>query len=161
MKPLLYSVRASFVVFALIVATLTMSFRSKTAGNVRWASQVTKLGNGIAEINFTANIPAGWHIYSQSMDGASGPLPTTFEFEPAHGEFELEGKTNELGKLTSVYEPAFEMDVNYYEGTVSFKQRVRYKEGEPVELKAIVSYMLCNENECKPPVDEELTIIIE
>ncbi len=161
MKPLHFSARAYFVVFALVVATLTMSFRAQTAGNVRWSSQVTKLGNGIAELNFTANIPAGWHIYSQSMDGAKGPLPTTFEFEPAKGAFELEGTTNESGKLTSVYEPVFEMDVNYYEGTATFKQRVRYKEGEPVQLTAIVSYMLCNENECKPPVDEELTIIIE
>jgi DsbC/DsbD-like thiol-disulfide interchange protein len=153
--------KAAFVVVAILVTTLTMSFRAQTANQVRWTNQITKLGNGEAEIKITGNIPAGWHIYSQSMEGSYGPLPTTIEFEPTSGEFQLEGKTNEMGKLTTIYEPTFEMDVNYYEGTVTFKQRIRYKDGSPVALRAVISYMMCNASECMPPVDEEMSITIE
>jgi|GEM_PF-2924081 len=124
---------------------------------VGWSTKLVKLGNGEAEVQFIAEIPAGWHIYSVSMPGNNGPLPTIISIDPNSNGVEAVGKTVESQPKT-MYEPAFETKVSYFEKEAVFKQRVRYKEGESKQIKATVEYMMCTEDQCLPP--DELNIII-
>ena len=53
-----------------------------------------------------------------------GPLPTEFIFEGLDTAFELLGKTEE-SKTVTAFDPVFEMDLSWFEGKATFRQKIR------------------------------------
>lgn len=128
---------------------------------VNWSTKVVKTGTDEAEIQFIAEIPSGWHIYSKAVDGTTGPLPTNINLQPVSGNFQAEGNVTESSHVISKYEQAFETSVSYFENKAIFVQKIKYTNTEPVKMKAVIEYMMCNSSECRPPDEIVLPLTVE
>ena len=123
---------------------------------VDWKVNTTKLENDTYKVELIATVEDGWYIYSQHID-EGGPKPTEFLFKGKG--FELSGKTDEASKKTvEGFDPAFELDVKKFGGTVTFTQVVKKVEKNPTMTASIV-YMSCNDEMCLPPKRLQLPVI--
>ncbi len=109
-------------------------------------------------ISFTAKIEEGWHMYSQSIDESLGPVATSFQFEENNKEFKLIGKTMEPTPITQ-YDKNFEGELSYFEDSVQFTQKLKVKSS--AELTGKITFMVCTEEMCLPPVDIDFNLMID
>ena len=145
----------------LILSFVVLGFHSNAQNAVTWSTAKEKVeeeGNTYLII-FHANIADSWHLYSQELSSQdAGPLPTEFAFD-VNKNITLIGKvTEDKGKMHSVMDEAFGVQVNYYDGQVTFTQKVKIK-SDKASLSGSVYYMVCNEEMCVPK-DMEFDIII-
>jgi len=123
---------------------------------VKWKFSVKPLENNEYEISASATIEDTWHVYALSVSDkadAIGPIPTTLKVN-AGPDFEMVGKTKE-GKYITHFDPNFEMDLNYFEKSAVFKQKIKAKSDKPFTVSGVVEYMACNDERCIFP-DPEL-----
>jgi DsbC/DsbD-like thiol-disulfide interchange protein len=109
-------------------------------------------------IMIKATIDKGWHIYSQHV-AEGGPVKTTFTFDPDK-KYQMAGKTLEPKPVTR-YEKAFGMDVNFFEHSVVFQQKVKLNSSGPVTVTGSLEYMTCNDERCLPPDTVPFTVVIK
>lgn len=102
-----------------------------------------------SQVVMKAEIEEGWHIYSQYVNSAAGPIPTSFTFAP-NKKVKIKGKTKEP-KPIEEYDHNFEANLLFFENKVEFTQPVKVKENTVYNLT--ITYMVCNEEMCLPPVD--------
>src|SRR5690606_12336776 len=110
---------------------------------VKWSTETKDLGNSQYEVLLHAKIDPGWHMYSQQhpADGIGIPATITFESNP---NVELVGKTTEIGKLLDKYSELFKQQEKYYEGKVTFKQKIKLKSDKPTEVKFSAETQVCD-----------------
>ena len=130
----------------LYIAVLLSSFSSNAQQPVQWDFSYNQTNE---TVELTATIEDGWHIYSQHLKENAGPIPTSFEFNK-NPLIKLKGKTKEPVAVEK-YDVNFESDLSYFEHNVSFTQKIRPKEA--TSISGTVTYMVCNETMCLPPVD--------
>jgi hypothetical protein len=95
----------------------------------------------------TASLAPGWHLYSQSLK-EGGPMPTRFTFD-AGDDYRLAGPTEETGIAKKFIDDTYEMEIIWYTGVVSFRQKVILNEANAA-IKGKVEYMTCNNEVCIP-----------
>lgn len=116
---------------------------------VDFTFNVKRLSDTEAELQMTATIETGWHVYSLDISDESMVLPTEISFQKGEG-YELVGDPKEP-------KPIFEFDQNageklkYHEDKVTFTQRIRLKGSADVVVKGELSFMVCNDRMCLPP----------
>lgn len=135
---------------ALLVALPTMAQIYKP---VKWKMEQSDLGNNEYELSFTATIEDHWHLYSQNLPSEDGPVATFFDYKVADG-LALSGKTTEHGDMVTEYDPNFDMELNYYEHTVTFKQKFTGTGTVTGEY----GYMVCDAEKCLPPDYTEFSV---
>jgi len=113
---------------------------------------------GNQTIEFTASLAKGWHLYSQHIEQGSGPVPTSFSFEQLAG-IKLKGKVEEPESIRK-YDQSFEATLNFFEGKVTFIQHISKTTKKASTITGSITYMLCNDTMCLPPVDLPFTIEI-
>lgn len=113
--------------------------------HVKWIVSVSKQNSGSAVLVMNAVIDRGWHLYSMKMDD-DGPMPTTISFAP--GNYKLVGDTKEIGEPVTEYNNTFQMNITWYERSVVFTQKLRYR--SPVAVKGSIDYMVCSSDLCMP-----------
>jgi thiol:disulfide interchange protein DsbD len=101
-----------------------------------------------AEIVFTANIDAGWHVYSTDL-GSGGPIAASFNVVKMDGA-EAVGKLQPRGKEIKQFDKLFEMDVRYFEGSAVFAQKIRFTK-PAYDIDCYLEYGACNDQNCLPP----------
>ena len=109
------------------------------------------------QILIKADIEAGWHLYSQYVDDAIGPVPTSFEFREDPNVVFV-GQVDEPESIKE-YDPNFEGELNFFKDEVVFIQNVEVK--SPSTVLGTVTFMVCNDTMCLPPVDEIFKIEIQ
>jgi len=125
---------------------------------VKWAFTAQKKSTGVYDIKLAATVPEPWHIYSQKTP-AGGPLPTKISFS-TNPLLSIAGATAEDGKVKTIHDKSFGVDVIYFQGNVSFVQPVKLKAAVKTSLHGTVEYMVCNDNKCLPPVTIPFDIIL-
>jgi hypothetical protein len=144
----------------LILSFVVLGFHSNAQNAVEWSTTKEKVEkeDNTYLIIFHANITDSWHLYSQHLPSpGAGPLPTEFAFD-VNENIELIGKvTEDKDKMHSVMD-AFGVQVNYYDGDVTFTQKVKIK-SDLASLSGFVYYMICNEIMCVPK-DMEFDIVV-
>lgn len=134
--------------------TLTLMLLAALMVNAQMAKPVhmssTLKTNGTAEgeIIFSGSIDPGWHVYSTDL-GSEGPIPATFHVEKKDG-IELVGKLTPRGKEIAKFDKMFEMNLRYFEGSVTFVQKVRFTKPN-YTIDAYLEYGTCNDESCLPP----------
>ena len=124
---------------------------------VKWTNSVNDNGDGKYTLVLTADINDGWHIYDlQNYEG--GPNPTTIRFVAGEGA-ELDGAMRQLSSPVKIYDDIFGMEIGYFEKKAVFEQDVRLS-AQSATVKAEVEYMACNDQNCIPPTEEEITFSI-
>ena len=109
-------------------------------------------------IEFSASIAKGWHLYSQHIEEGAGPVATSFTFKELEG-IKLKGKVEEPESIRK-YDQSFEATLNFFEGKVTFVQHITKTTKQTVTISGSITYMLCNDTMCLPPVDVPFTIEI-
>ena len=125
---------------------------------VSWKTEIKELENGRFELQMTASIEEGWHLYSQSLPSDDGPIATGFTLKEST-DFLIEGKVNEPKPKTE-FDPNFDMDLNYFEDEVTFTQVIKSNVTDAYKMTAEVYFMVCDAEKCLPPeyVDLEFDI---
>ena len=129
----------------LILSFVILGFHSNAQNAVKWSTTKEKVEkeDNTYLIIFHAKIGSDWHLYSQDLPSPNaGPLPTEFAFD-VNQNIELIGKvTEEKDKMHSVMDDGFGVQVNYYDGEVTFTQEVKLK-SDLASLSGFVYYMIC------------------
>src|SRR5690606_33090562 len=86
---------------------------------VKWSTETKDLGNNEFEVMLHAKLDAGWHMYSQQHPDDGIGIPATLDFEKSK-DYELIGKTVEIGKLLDAYSELFMQQEKFYENKVTF-----------------------------------------
>jgi len=114
---------------------------------VTWTFSHKKISADEFELSFTAKVEPTWHLYSQ-IETPDGPLPTIFEFELSK-DYTLIGKTREP-KPHEANEPMFDNQlVRYFDGSVTFTQKIKALTSKPFSVVGIIDGMACNESQCQ------------
>ncbi|MDN3584899.1 protein-disulfide reductase DsbD domain-containing protein [Mucilaginibacter flavus] len=144
------------ILTTLSIITSTFAF-SQILTPVKWSYASKKIDNEQVVVFVKATIDKGWHIYSQHVaDG--GPVKTSVTFAKNEA-YALTGTTTEP-KAVSKFEKAFGMDVQYFEHSVIFQQKIKLKAGQG-SVTGTINYMACNDKQCLPPEDVEFTIVVK
>lgn len=98
-------------------------------------------------ITFTGTIGSGWHVYSPTEK--NGPIPATFNIDKIEGAKVVGGlKANKAA--TEKYEDMFGAKVSFYEGSVTFTQKLKIT-GKTYSVEGFLEYGACNDQSCLPP----------
>jgi hypothetical protein len=143
---------------AVLLLLAKVSF-GQVANPVVWDFTAKKINAATYEVNFTATLKKGWHLYSQATP-EGGPEPTTFNIAK-NPLLTLVGMLNEVGKLEQRFEPLFGVDVKQYSDKVVFLQRITIKGKAKTALTGTVRFMSCNEEMCLPPQTQKFTIHLQ
>lgn len=145
---------AAFLLLAANIVTAQM-----VKNPVQWTATSKKVGDKTYEIHLTANLPDGWHIYSQSTP-EGGPEPTKISFTK-NPLVVISGDTKETGKLESRFEPLFGVDVKQYSNNVNFVQTVKLKANVKTSVDVSVYYMVCDDQQCLPPSTKKFSLALK
>ncbi len=137
----------------LLIVSLFCVFLSFGQEKVTWEFSYD---DGTNTIKIHADIEDGWHLYSQKLDNEFGPIPTNFEFVP-NENYNLVGTTEEPTPIKE-YDDNFEGEMNFFKDEVVFTQKIENVDASTIN--GVVTYMVCNDVMCMPPVDLEFTITI-
>ena len=73
----------------------------------------------------------------------------------------FDGKVAEIGKLEKVNDPNFKSEVLYFSNNVQFVQTAKLKAKATTTVSGTVEYMVCNDEECLPPVKKLFDIKLQ
>lgn len=139
----------SFLVAILLVVS-SIGF-GQMVEPVKWKASVINLPNNEAEIEVKASIDAGFHLYSiqPSTDPNVFALPTELKLKADPANFELIGQTTE-GKYITHYDDMQGGEVNYFENSAVFKQKIKILGTAPFTIKGTIDGQSCNDRACYP-----------
>ena len=138
------------LLFFLCLAVSAFSFsQEKVVWNVQYNA-------ALKQIEFRATIAGGWHLYSQHIQNDIGPVPTTFVFNDL-STVKWEGDVTEPQPIRE-YDENFEASLDFFKDEVVFIRKITA--GSKGVITGYVTYMVCNETMCLPPVDHEFTVTI-
>ncbi len=115
---------------------------------VKWTFAVKNETDKEATLVLTATIEKHWHLYSQFIKD-NGPVPTSFTFKPSN-DYKAVGKVKEP-KPIEMYDKNFDMDLLFFDGKVSFTQKVAKLTDQPFKITGTLEYMTCDDEKCLPP----------
>lgn len=119
---------------------------------VKWTYELKKTSTKTADIVLKASIDKGWHLYGMNIP-ENGPVPTKIVFEKLTGA-NAEGQIQALSKLKEVYDPNFDMKLNWYANEAIFVQKISYTDAAKMNVKGYVQFMSCNDESCLPPTKD-------
>jgi thiol:disulfide interchange protein DsbD len=123
---------------------------------VDWEISVEEGDGNTADLVFKATIDEGWHVYATELPSEMGPIPTSVTLEEGD-EFEALGKAKG-GKYKTEYDPNFDMDLNYYDNSAVFKQRIKRIATSDFKVAGYLTFMVCNDEMCLPPEDIDFSL---
>lgn len=139
--------------YVLLFLTLAISgwvfSQEKVQWNVSWNAAEK-------QVEFRATIADGWHLYSQFIQNDIGPVPTTFVFNDSK-KIKRDGKVNEPTPIHA-YDENFEASLDFFKNEVVFTQKIA-PDSKGV-VSGYITYMVCNEIMCLPPVDVDFSVTI-
>jgi thiol:disulfide interchange protein DsbD len=109
-----------------------------------------------SEIVISAKIEPGWHLYSTENRADLGPVPTYFTF-PKQRNLKLLGKIKEQEPIIA-FDANFGASLGYHENYAEFRQKVRLRKIKTIDFT--VTYMVCDNSQCLPPIEVKLTVNI-
>lgn len=116
---------------------------------VDFTFKVKQLPNNEAELQMSATIEKGWHVYSLIIPAESMVIPTEISFEKS-SDYELIGAVKEPKPIDEYDKNAGEK-LRFHEDEVTFTQRIRIKSKKDFSVKGELSFMVCNDKMCLPP----------
>ena len=144
-----------FFSLTFLLLTISTILSAQIVDPVKWTHKSQVRGQELT-VSFTANIDPTFHLYAMDIP-EGGPQKTEFTFETLDG-LKVKGPTKvSNGKLIKTHDQAFDMDLSFYENTVTFEQRFKIT-GSPYKLEGFVFFMSCNDGMCTPPTRYEFTI---
>ena len=117
---------------------------------VKFKTELKTISDTEAQIVFTGNIDAGWHVYSTDLP-SGGPISATFNVEKIQGA-ELMGKLTPQGKEIENFDKVFEMKLRYFENTATFVQKFKITDAS-YQIEGYLEYGACMTKTALPPTE--------
>lgn len=136
-----------FYLFVLLCTSLFV--QAQILEPITWKVSLSDKGRNQKEIRFEATVDAGWHLYDMNLP-EGGPVSTQFAFETLEGA-ELVGTPKTDRKPTAKFDNMFNMELRWYEGTVTFIQPIKVTSADKFRIVGEVEFMGCNDESCLPP----------
>jgi thiol:disulfide interchange protein len=125
---------------------------------VKWGVAIEKVDDQTYDLVFKAKIQEGWNIYSYTLDGEDGPIPTTFYWDEGEN-YSLAGElTESSSKKVKEYDKNFDMDLIKLKKDATFRQRVMVSSPDAA-ITGELEFMSCDDSRCLPPQYEPFTFI--
>ena len=109
----------------------------------QWSAEVENLGEGFYNINVTAQVPEGLHIYAMGELGGYNPTTITFTSKKAV----LQGEITPSREAHKYYDDVFMVDMGDYEGEVTFTQKVAAT-GKNATVAIAIDWQECSNENC-------------
>lgn len=129
------------IVFIAMVSIITLHAQDQ----VSWTFKTVKVNDSIAELQYTATIQPGWHLYAQTHNnGIENPLIFNFNKDK---------KYSRVGKVVEP-KPTEETDdfgtSRYFTKSVTFKQKVKVLDNQPFTVTGKLEGQACTDGRCVP-----------
>lgn len=144
--------RVFLSVLVILITSLITLTNAQVLEPVKWSTTTRQIDNTTFEIIFKASIDKGWHLYGLNIP-ANGPVATSFTFEQ-NNSYELIGKPISSIKPKVLFDNTFEMELELFDGSVTFRQKVQLKE-KTAAVKGSIEFMSCDDSRCLPPVTKD------
>lgn len=132
--------------------------RSQILDPIRWKASVEGNSTASATIKLTAAIDEGWHLYSLNLP-EDGPNSTVIDFQLPEG-VSLDGPLTPSRKPVEKYDEMFSLNLSWWEGSVSFTQKVKIADQKTHTVGIEVSFQGCNDETCIAPKTEALEVSV-
>ncbi|MDY6114698.1 MAG: cytochrome c biogenesis protein CcdA [Alloprevotella sp.] len=129
--------------FALMA--LCLLFVLSATAQVKFTVDYKRVSPTELHIVFKGKADKGWHVYSAQVP-ADGPNPTAFVVDKISGAKLKGGLVEGAGKKTE-YDDMFMMNVGYFEGNMTFTQKVEITE-KNFAIEGYLDYQACGEGQC-------------
>lgn len=143
-----------FIAAFLLAATVGFS-----QNQVSWSFSSKKIKDKTYELQMTATIQPGWHLYAQKQPEDAIAQPTSFQFNK-NPLVSMEGKVKEIGKLEKYKDEKLDIAANQYSNKVVFVQTVKLKGKIKTAITGKLEYQTCNDEKCLPPKTVPFTIAL-
>lgn len=142
--------KKKFLLSCLLIITAWLPSFAQIQEPVKFKTELKTISDTEAQIVFTGNIDAGWHVYSTDLP-SGGPISATFNVEKIQGA-ELMGKLTPQGKEIENFDKVFEMKLRYFENTATFVQKFKITDTS-YQIEGYLEYGACNDENCLPPTE--------
>lgn len=139
-------------IFFLAALWLPLLVSAQILKPVKWSFNQQETAPGTIELQFTATIDHGWHLYDMNLP-EDGPVSTSFTFETLEGA-SLNGPVKATTQPISAYDKTFGMTLKWFEGKAVFTQRLTITNPSRFTASGYVRYMVCDDNQCLAPTNE-------
>jgi thiol:disulfide interchange protein DsbD len=145
--------------FILLSLFVTILASAQGLNPVSWNFTSKKISDNVYEIQMTATIQQGWHLYSQTQPKDAIAQPTSFVFN-RNPLIELDGKVKEIGNLEKFKDKELDISANQYSNKVVFTQKVKLKGKAKTNVTGKLTYQTCDDVKCLPPKTVNLSIAL-
>lgn len=142
--------KKKFLLSCLLIIMAWLPSFAQIQEPVKFKTELKTISDTEAQIVFTGNIDAGWHVYSTDLP-SGGPISATFNVEKIQGA-ELMGKLTPQGKEIENFDKVFEMKLLYFENTATFVQKFKITDAS-YQIEGYLEYGACNDENCLPPTE--------
>ena len=142
--------KKKFLLSCLLIIMAWLPSFAQIQEPVKFKTELKTISDTEAQIVFTGNIDAGWHVYSTDLP-SGGPVSATFNVEKIQGA-ELMGKLTPQGKEIENFDKVFEMKLRYFENTATFVQKFKITDAS-YQIEGYLEYGACNDENCLPPTE--------
>lgn len=142
--------KKKFLLSCLLIIMAWLPSFAQIQEPVKFKTELKTISDTEAQIVFTGNIDAGWHVYSTDLP-SGGPISATFNVEKIQGA-ELMGKLTPQGKEIENSDKVFEMKLRYFENTATFVQKFKITDAS-YQIEGYLEYGACNDENCLPPTE--------
>lgn len=142
----------------LLLAVLPLAAQGfgKMLEPITWKATVENNSAESATVKLSANVDAGWHLYGLNLP-EDGPQSTSIDFElPA--EVSLDGTLIPSRKPIEKYDDMFSLNLQWWEGNVTFTQKLKIADGKTHKVDIVVSFQGCNDETCIAPKTDYLEV---
>ncbi len=126
---------------------------------IKWEYSVKKIDKKNVELTITASIQEKWHLYGQYSEPAGG-IPLSFSIEKSDN-YEIVEKFVAQQKPHKEYDDIMQANVQYFEKTVSFTQKVILKTKKDFVIEGTLEGQACSTEGLCIPLSEKFKIIIK
>jgi thiol:disulfide interchange protein DsbD len=145
----------------IFLAVFTVAAASaQTLNPVSWSFSSKKINDKEYELQMTATIQNGWHLYSQTQPEDAIAQPTSFNFNK-NPLLDLNGKIKEVGKLEKYKDEKLDVSANQYSNKVVFVQKVKLKGKAKTAVTGKLEYQTCDDEKCLPPKTVNFSIALK
>ena len=155
-RSLLRYLRRSALAVALAFMALTGAQAQILRDIVSWTRTVEDNSPTEKTIVLTASIKPNWHLYATELP-AGGPTPTHLLVDKISGA-ELVGKLTSDTKPIEKYDPNFEMNLRFFSGKVTFRQKIRITDPTKFAFEGAIRHMACDDERCLSPSNWDFSV---
>ncbi len=154
--PLLRYLRRGTLGVVLALMTLLGAQAQIISDVVKWTRSVEDNSPTEKTIVLTATIKPNWHLYATDLP-AGGPTPTHLLVDKISGA-ELVGKLTSDTKPIEKYDPNFEMNLRFFSGKVTFRQKIRITDPTKFAFEGAIRHMACDDERCLSPSNWDFSV---